>query len=486
MNRTTPAILALFVGGLSFFGAAIGGCTKPGTNPSPRAGDEHVLNDASADRHDLPPLHTADPLPPAPVPATFDVADLAEKVQPTVVNITTLEKVSAPMMDHPFELFSGPEGMAPPQREGAGTGFIIDSNGYVVTNEHVVHDADEVRVKLSDEREYQADVIGRDSKLDIALLKLRDAHDLPAVHLGSSDKLRVGESVVAVGNPFGLGQTVTLGIVSAKQRRIDAGPYDDFIQTDAAINPGNSGGPLFNGRGEVVGINTAIRPGANTIGFAIPIDAVKDVLAPLRETGHVVRGKLGLVFQPLSPELAEALKLSSSNGALVAQVEQGGSASRAGIKPGDVIVSVNDTEIHHADELPRRVARNAPGASIKVVYLRDGKKIETKATLDTLEDDTGDEGPIKKTGAPTQNNNNKLGIQVGNAPGGGAVVDRISSSSPLKEVQPGDVIVELEGVPVKDVNSLQKALESAKPGSMVLAKIKRGDGTRFAPIPIPK
>ncbi len=272
--------------------------------------------------------------------------------------------------------------------------------------------------------------------------------------------------------------------MSAKQRDIRAGDYDDFIQTDAAINPGNSGGPLFNGRGEVVGINTAIRPGANTIGFAIPIDAVKDVLTPLRDTGHVVRGKLGLVFQPMSAGLAEALKVPGPTGALISQVQQGGSAARAGLKSGDVITTIDGTEIHHAHDLPRRVARNGPGAIIKVGFLRDGKPMETKATLDTLEDDA-EEGPAHRNVPSTPTSNNKLGMQVGNAAGGGAVIDRMSPNSPLKELQPGDVILELDGSPIKDVDTLQHALEKEKPGSMALAKVKRGDGVVFAPIPIP-
>ncbi len=465
----------------------IAGCSNKATQVT--AGVEaKSLNDGSVERQALPPLKVSQPLPPAPVPATFDVADLAEKVKPTVVNITTVQRVSAPTMGYPFEFFMGPDG-APPQgeRQGAGTGFIIDANGYVVTNEHVVHDADEVSVKLSDDREFPADVVGRDPKLDIALLRLRDAHDLPAVHLGTSETLRVGESVLAVGNPFGLGHTVTLGIVSAKARSIGAGPYDDFIQTDAAINPGNSGGPLFNWRGEVVGINTAIRPGANTIGFAIPIDAVRDILGQLRDHGHVVRGKLGLVFQPMSSDLAQALKLKTPTGALVAQVEPGGSAARAGIKPGDVIVSINGTEIHHAEELPRNVAKNAPGAAIKVSYLRDGKKIDATATLDTLEDDSdAGAGPTRKTKPAQPQSSNKLGIQVGNAKGGGVLVESMSGTSPLKEIRPGDTIVEVAGTPTPDVDALQKALEKATPGAMVVAKVRRGDAARFAALPVPK
>ncbi len=443
-----------------------------------------ALNDSNVDRAGLPPLKLPEALPPAPVPATFDVADLSAKVTPAVVNITTTQKVSLPE-GHPFDFFFGPEGGAPRgERQGAGTGFIIDSQGYVVTNEHVVRDADEVLVKLWDERELAADVVGRDPKLDLALLKIKSGGEMPAVRLGASGSLRIGEHVLAVGNPFGLGHTATLGIVSAKSRFIGATSYDDFIQTDAAINPGNSGGPLFNWRGEVVGIATAIRPGANNIGFAIPVDALKDVLPQLREKGHVVRGKLGLVFQPMSAELAKALKLPGPKGALIAQIESGGSAARAGLKAGDVIIAVNGKDILHAEELPRNVARNPPGAQIAVSFLRDGKRQETKATLDTLEDDATAKGPQMRSpkAAPA---NNKLGVQVSNVKGGGVRVEAISPASPLKEVRPGDIVLEVDGKAIKDVDALEALLGGAKSGAVLLAKIKRGDSIRFAPVPVP-
>ena len=347
----------------------------------------------------LPPIATTS-LPPAPVPATFDVAALAEQVRPEVVNITTTQKVAVHGFDgggmDPFEFFFGQRGQGAPQpprersmkRQALGTGVIIDPSGYVVTNEHVIHDADDVRVHLADDREMKADVVGRDPKVDIALLKIQGASGLPAAPLGVSETLRVGEHVLAVGNPFGLGHTVTLGIVSAKARTIGAGPYDDFIQTDASINPGNSGGPLFNWRGEVVGINTAIRPGANGIGFAIPIDEVKDVLPQLREKGHVERGRLGLGFQPLTQDLADAMGLDGTKGALVSQIEPGGAAARAGIKER----RRHRRGRRHAHP-PRRgaaarvVARNQPGAVVDLTIVRDKKRRDVKATLDVLPDD---------------------------------------------------------------------------------------------------
>lgn len=445
------------------------------------------LGDRAVDAPAPPPLRLASPSGPTPVPATFDVAELAERVKPTVVNILTTQRAGLRGAS-PFDFFSGPEGPSPRggERSGAGTGFIIDGAGYVVTNEHVVRDADEVSVRLADDRQLSAKVVGRDPKLDLALLLLDDARDLPAAPLGSSEGLRVGEHVLAVGNPFGLGHTVTLGIVSAKARSIGAGPYDDFIQTDASINPGNSGGPLFNWRGEVVGINTAIRPGANNIGFAIPIDALRDVLPQLRERGHVVRGKLGLVFQPMSPELAKALGLEKPRGALVAQIEPRGSAARAGLKPGDVIVAVGQTEIAHAEELPRNVARNAPGATIDISYLRDGKRLTARATLDKLADEppAASSQPRRAPSQPAASN--KLGIQVSDESGGGVRIDGISPTSPLSELRPGDVLLEVGGKPVSDVDSLGRILQGAAPGSTLLARVRRGDSLRFAPITVPK
>ena len=282
---------------------ALGGCHQSATPTPMRMAEAAATADVAA------PVTT--PQGQSPTPATFDVAALAERVTPMVVNITVKEKVTLTSSIDPFDFFHGGRGGEGPDREmtrvGVGTGFIIDPDGYVITNEHVVHDADELSVRLSNEREYPAEVVGRDRKLDLALIKLKGAANLPAVQLGSSDSLRVGESVLAVGNPYGLGHTVTLGIVSAKARSIGAGPYDDFIQTDASINPGNSGGPLFNWKGEVVGINAAIRAGANGIGFAIPVSSLRDILPQLRDRGFVERGKLGLVFQPVSDDLAKAL-----------------------------------------------------------------------------------------------------------------------------------------------------------------------------------
>ncbi|WP_433927878.1 Do family serine endopeptidase [Sorangium cellulosum] len=484
--RSRASVLAL----LSMAALSLGGCGQQAhaTPPSTQAA-------AVASPDAAPPVSTVT-LPPAPVPATFDVAALSDRVRPMVVNITTThESVGREGLD-PFEFFFGPQGGrgAPrggprPTQTALGTGFIIDPNGYVVTNEHVIHEASGVRVRLADEREFEAEVVGRDPKLDLALLRLKGANGLPVAPLGSSEQLRVGEHVLAVGNPFGLGHTVTLGIVSAKARAIGAGPYDDFIQTDASINPGNSGGPLFNWRGEVVGINTAIRAGANGIGFAIPIDALKDVLPQLREKGFVERGKLGLLFQPVTRDLAAALKLDAPRGALVAELEPGGAAARAGIKAGDVIVEVNGVPILHAEELRRNVARNAPGSEIKVTVVRAEKRHEVVARLDALQDEEGDAAsrprPTQGARPDRQQSAEKLGIQISDAAGGGVRVDGFASGIDVQEIQVGDVILEVNGAPVKDVAGLRAAIAKVKDGSVALLKVRRGKVVQFAAVPIP-
>lgn len=420
----------------------------------------------------------------AAVQTTSSIADLAEHVAPTVVNITTTQVVARREGMHPFD-FLFPEGgpmRGPRQRSGAGTGFVIDGNsGYIVTNAHVVEGADEVKVHFLDRHELSAEVVGRDTKVDLALLKIQTPTQLPSVVLGDSHTLRVGEQVLAVGNPFGLGHSVSLGIVSAKARTIGAGPYDDFIQTDASINPGNSGGPLFNMRGEVIGINTAIRAGAEGIGFAIPVDVLKDVLEQLRNKGYVERGKLGLTFQPVTPELASALGLDVPRGAIVNEVLKDSAAARAGIQSGDVIVEVAGSAIARSEELARNVARHAPGSVVELKLLRHGKPLTVRATLDKL-DEAEEPARRPKPSTPTKTDR-MFGLEVDDAAGGGVRV--LDTTKPIDGLQNGDVILEVGGKPVSTSAELRQALGARRSGERVLARVRRGDKTHFVGLPIP-
>lgn len=405
-----------------------------------------------------------------------DIADLVARVGPSVVNITTLHTSTS---GSPFDMLLPEERRVPRQHTGAGTGFIIDGAGYVVTNAHVIQGADEVHVHLMDERELTANVVGRDRKLDLALLKINGPESLPTVMLGDSGVLRVGESVIAVGNPFGLGHTVTMGIVSAKARAIGASAYDDFIQTDASINPGNSGGPLFNLHGEVIGINTAIRAGADGIGFAIPINSLKDVIDQLKEKGFVERGKLGLAFQPVTSEIAQALGLERPQGAMVSEIMPRSAAGRAGIRTGDIIVSIDDQPIARAEDLPRNVARYSPGSTIVVKLLRDGKSLTVKARLDRLE---GDTPPSPSSRRATKSSGKvTLGIELGVDEEGVRV---IRFAKPVKGLRVGDLIVEVNGVPVHDVARVRTAVEKTKDRGSALFKVRRGKQHRYVGVAV--
>jgi serine protease Do len=436
-----------------------------------------------------PPPFATPPL----LPGTPDVAVLVAKVKPSVVNITTVHELRAPHGGNfPFGFDMSPfgRGQGSPRggdqvfkQQALGSGFIIDTKGHVVTNAHVIDGADDVKVKLADEREFSAKVIGRDLQLDLAVLELSGASELPAAALGSSDALRVGEYVVAIGNPFGLGHTVTMGIVSAKDRAIGAGNYDDFIQTDASINPGNSGGPLFNLKGEVVGINTAINPNGRGIGFAIPVDALKDVVEPLIRTGHVARGRLGVAIQPVDAALGKALGTGNAAGALVAEVEPGAAAARAGLKPGDVIVALDGAPVASSYNLPRMVARHAPGTHAKVEYIRNGKHEVADVTLDELKTEASREesaSPGPEGAAPSG-----LGIEVGESPQhrGEVVVGRVALGSAADgQLVPGDVILEVNRSPVHSAADVGNRVKESSGGNPLLFKIRREGKMRFVAI----
>ncbi|HEY4014233.1 MAG TPA: Do family serine endopeptidase [Polyangiaceae bacterium] len=451
---------------------------------------------------------TAAPFATPPVlPGTPDIATLVAKVRPSVVNITTVQEVKVrggmgmPGFEELFPFFhQGPGGPGvrpfgggPHERgdqtmkqQALGSGFIIDTQGHVVTNAHVIDDADTVKVKLADDREFRAKVVGKDDRLDVAVLQLEGApRDLPVAALGASDPLRVGEYVVAIGNPFGLGNTVTMGIVSAKGRSIGAGPYDDFIQTDASINPGNSGGPLFNLLGQVVGINTAINPNGKGIGFAIPVDAVNLVLPQLIATGHVTRGRLGVLIQGMDEDLANALGLDHPHGALVEQVEPGSPAERAGLKSGDLIVAVDGQDIAHSEDLPRMIAPHKPGSSVRVTVLRDKKTRDVAVILAALEDEkeAGRPGSSPGDGAPDPAATSALGVAVAED-SGHVVVQGVSPDGPAQgKLQPGDVIESVNQDPVASAKDLVAKVHAAPRDRPVLLRVQREGQTRYVAIP---
>jgi serine protease Do len=429
-----------------------------------------------------------------------NIADIAERVIDAVVNISTSQKVETrntpmpqmpndPQLDELFRDFFNRRGQGDPQNRergprrvnSLGSGFIIDPSGIVVTNNHVISEADEITVILNDGARLKAELIGKDQKTDIALLKVKPDKPLKAVKFGDSEGLRLGEWVIAIGNPFSLGGTVTAGIVSARNRDINSGPYDNYIQTDAAINRGNSGGPLFNLDGEVVGINTAIispSGGSIGIGFAVPSKTATPVIDQLRQFGETRRGWLGVRIQQVTDEIAESLKISPPRGALVAGVDDKGPAKPAGIEPGDVIIKFDGKDIKEMRDLPRVVADTPVGKRTPVIIIRKGKEETKTVTLGRLEDgeklaavtsksdDAPDKSVVKKT----------LGIELANMSDDlrkrykikdtvkGVVITGVDAGSPAadKRLSPGDVIVEIAQEAVASADDLQTKIDKLK------------------------
>ena len=436
------------------------------------------------------------------------IVDLVKAVSPAVVNVTTKGETlpaawsrrfghSLPeewrkfFEDSPFSIpnpFNMPGRPGTPRRTQAyGSGVIIDSKGLILTNHHVVAGGKNaiITVTLSDENEFEGKVVGMDEKTDLALIRIDAGYPLPTAPLGDSDKLEIGEGVLAIGNPFGLDRTVTSGIVSAKGRRIGAGPYDNFIQTDASINPGNSGGPLINHRGEVVGVNTAIysRGGGNVgIGFAIPINLVKELLPQLRNDGQVTRGWLGVAFQKMTPLLAESLKVGEPRGALVAQVLPDTPAQEGGIKAGDVIVEFDGIPIEATGNLPMIVARTPVGKEVGVKVLRDGGERTLTVRI----------GKLAEKSAAVAEQGSDLGLTVSEINPAtakklslkqekGVVVTAVKPGSPADEagLRQGDVILEINRTPVTTLAAYNEALGKAEEGRNALFLVQRGEMRRF-------
>ena len=436
---------------------------------------------------------------------TPDFVELAKRLKPAVVNISTSktnkpvkrfrrQPPNNPFGTDPFEDFFDRFFEEMPQRpykeRSLGSGFIISDDGYILTNNHVVAGADEVKVKLSDGKgEYRATVKGGDEKLDLALIKIDVKEHLTVAPLGDSDGIEVGEWVMAIGNPFGLAQTVTAGIVSAKGRVIGSGPYDDFIQTDASINPGNSGGPLFDAKGRVVGINAAIVAGGQGIGFAIPVNMAKGIISQLREKGKVTRGWLGVAIQPISPELAQSFGLDNENGALVTEVTKESPADRAGVNVGDIIVEFSGRKIQEMNELPRIVAAAPPGSKAELVVIRDGQKKTLQVTLERLKDDTEGEsagGGQEKIGITVRELTPEVAARLGIKEAKGVYVAEVKQGSSADDagIARGDVIAEVDGTAVATIADYDKALAGHKKGSVIRLRLRRGASFLFVALKI--
>lgn len=425
-------------------------------------------------------------------------ADLAERLKPTVVNIqvTSVERRSrffrSPFgggegdpFEEFFKRFFGEEGPREFRRQGLGSGFVISSDGYIVTNNHVVENAAEIKVVMADKKQYRAKLIGSDKKTDIALLKVEPEGSLPAAHFGDSDALRVGDWVIAIGNPFGFGHTVTAGIVSAKGRIIGAGPYDDFIQTDASINPGNSGGPLFNLRGEVVGINTAIVALAQGIGFAIPMNMARRLIEQLRESGTVKRGFMGVVLQDLTPELAKQFGLKEPKGALVADVEEGSPADKGGLRRGDIVLEFEGKAVEDRHDLARMVAATEVGkvARLRVRRGADLHELKVQVTRFPEERLTSAREVEKTLGLTVQDLTPELAKRLDVPTDSGVLVSAVEPQSPAARagIRRGDLILEVNRRPVQSVDAFTKAFSRGKEDHLVL--IQRGRNKIYLVLP---
>lgn len=443
---------------------------------------------------------------------------LAQELSPAVVNIRTTKVITQKDLYKRFRSPGGGGGLDPfeeffnkffesmPEREteqkSLGSGFIISPDGYILTNEHVVAGAEKILVSLSDKQEYDAKVIGRDDKTDIALIKIENGgKPLPAVKLGNSDPLEIGDWVMAIGNPFGLGHTVTVGIVSAKARIIGAGPYDNFIQTDAAINPGNSGGPLIDMKGQVIGINTAIVAAGQGIGFAIPINMAKEILLELKSTGQVTRGWLGVGIQEVSPEIARAVGLKEVKGAMVNMVYPGDPADKAGIKKGDIILAVNGQAIKSPFDLTHLIATLKPGSKITITVWRDKREEKLTTKIDKRSDEhvaslgggkeEDERGEAKETkdslGLTLQDITPELARRLKLEDAKGVLVMGVDPKGPAadSDIKKGDVIREINRHEIGGTRDYLAALKGLVKGDTVLLRVIRDGRPFYTAIDIP-
>ncbi len=446
-----------------------------------------------------------------------DFTTIVEENRSAVVNIATTQQVEAPghrgvpddfldrlPEDSPFHEFfrrferGGPE-QVPRERSSLGSGFVIDPDGYILTNTHVVADADEILVKLDDNREFEARVVGMDEPSDVALLKV-EAEALPTVTFGDSDELKVGQWVLAIGSPFGLEHTATQGIVSALNRQLPADTYTPFIQTDVAVNPGNSGGPLFNTAGEVVGINAQIfsrTGGFMGLSFAVPINVARDIAQQLRETGAVQRGFLGVTIQTVDRDLAQSFGLDRPRGALVADVQPDSPAAQAGLESGDVILSFDGREVPDAGSLPPMVGQTRPGTEAEIRFIREGEPLTLTVELATLEREEQpsprapeeEAEPDEAAGAAldiavrelTQSERSDLGLGSR-----GLLVERVAAGAAARAgVRPGDILLRLGPQQLEEIEDLKAAIEAIPRGEPVAVQLRRGDGTLFVSLTLP-
>jgi len=430
-------------------------------------------------------------------------ASVVKQAGPAVVHVRVEKSVKGrgqefDMFNDPFfERFFGPQFRHPRQgeprefkQEGAGSGFIISPEGLILTNNHVVGEADTITVRLADEREFKAKVIGTDPQSDVALIKI-EADKLPVLPLGDSDRLEVGEWVIAIGSPFELNQTVTVGVVSAKGRnRIGINDYENFIQTDAAINPGNSGGPLLNIHGEAIGMNTAIfsrSGGYMGIGFAIPINMAKNIQQQLQKHGKVTRGWLGVVIQDVDEELAKSFGLEKARGALISEIAEKSPAAESGLQKGDVIVELGGAEVNNVSELRNQVALIAPGTKVDLLVIRDGQKKTVQIAIGEqpaeLAKPAGSNGgeSLQNLGLSLQNLTEELASQLGYSPEQGVLIAEVEPGSPAERagLKPGQLIEEVNKQRVRNLKDLRKALEGVKPDAKVLLYVRAGEYSQY-------